>query len=230
MKAVADGSSPVAVGEGRSWASLFGAAEDNKLEYFEPELVNGSLRIPKSVMEEGAKQVEPTLVGQFLRAPPSIASIRSWANLLWVRDGEIRVSEFDDRLFLFQFPSEAVSRWVFEGGPWHYRNNMICLRKWVPGIQALTIDNSAVPIWVKLSGLPAELSSKEGLGRVASLIGSLLCMDQPTRFRQRVGIAKVCVELNAKKPQVNRISITPDGMDEMFIQVEYCHLPYLSIL
>ncbi|CAL1403642.1 unnamed protein product [Linum trigynum] len=108
MTAVADGASSGAVGGGRSWASLFAVSEDSKLEFYELEMVNGSIRIPKAVMEEGARQWKHSLVGQFLGAPPSLATIRFWANWLWGREGEVCVSWLEDHLILFKFPTDAV--------------------------------------------------------------------------------------------------------------------------
>ncbi|CAL1401094.1 unnamed protein product [Linum trigynum] len=209
----------------RSWASLFHVAEENRLEYYELEFVNGSLRIPKLVIEEGAKHWDNSLVGQFLVDPPSISALRFWANWIWGKEGEVKVSMLEDRLVLFQFPSESTCRWVFEGGPWHYKEKIICLRRWVPGIRALEINNSAIPVWVNLTGIPAELALREGLGRIASSIGKPMCMDHSISHRRKIGAVKVCVEVSAKKPLVNRISITPDDMEEMYIGVEYCGLP-----
>ncbi|CAL1379145.1 unnamed protein product [Linum trigynum] len=50
-------------------------------------------------------------------------------------------------------------------------------------------------------------------------------MDHSTAHRERVGRVKVCVEVNAKKPRVDKISVTSDDMTKFFIGVEYCGLP-----
>ncbi|CAL1353857.1 unnamed protein product [Linum trigynum] len=89
----------------------------------------------------------------------------------------------------------------------------------------MEIDNSAIPAWIKLSGLTTELASREGLGRIASSLGRPLCMDHSTARRENFGTVRICVEIQAKKPRVNRISIISDNMKEMFINVEYCGLP-----
>ncbi|CAL1368389.1 unnamed protein product [Linum trigynum] len=52
-----------------------------------------------------------------------------------------------------------------------------------------------------------------------------MCMDHSLSQRRKIGAVKVCVEVSAQKPFVDRISITPDDMEEMYIGVEYCGLP-----
>ncbi|CAL1395505.1 unnamed protein product [Linum trigynum] len=117
MAGVTDGASTGAVGYGRSWALLFQVSEENRLGYYKPEIINDSLCIPKLVIEEGAKKWEHSLVGEFLVAPPSLASLRFWANWIWGKQGEVKVSMLEDQMVLFQFPCELTCRWVFEGGP-----------------------------------------------------------------------------------------------------------------
>ncbi|CAN1154257.1 hypothetical protein LINPERPRIM_LOCUS41029 [Linum perenne] len=58
-----------------AWADLFGVASNNRLEFIEPDIVDGFLRIPKEVREEGEKRWENCLVGQFMGSAPSIAAI-----------------------------------------------------------------------------------------------------------------------------------------------------------
>ncbi|CAI0430993.1 unnamed protein product [Linum tenue] len=83
------------------------------------------------------------------------------------------------------------------------------------------IDNSVVPIWVRLFGLQDELQSKEGLGRISSVLGKPLCTDLRTRKREKVRYAKVCVELIVDSPLVEHISFTPNVFPEMFVDVSY---------
>ncbi|CAL1412415.1 unnamed protein product [Linum trigynum] len=52
-----------------------------------------------------------------------------------------------------------------------------------------------------------------------------MCMDHSVSQRWKIGAVKVCVEVSAKKPLVNKISIKPDDMEEMYIGVVYCGLP-----
>ncbi|CAN1318310.1 hypothetical protein LINPERPRIM_LOCUS30760, partial [Linum perenne] len=88
-------SSPLKAAEGipsHSWADLFGVSVNNRLEYVEPDVVDGFLRMPKEVREEGVERWKHCLVGQFLGAPPPLAAIQGWATRLWGRRGQVLVS------------------------------------------------------------------------------------------------------------------------------------------
>ncbi|CAL1403135.1 unnamed protein product [Linum trigynum] len=50
-------------------------------------------------------------------------------------------------------------------------------------------------------------------------------MDHLTTHNERVGRAKICVEVSAKKARIDRVSVTPDGMEDIFVGVEYYGLP-----
>ncbi|CAL1379179.1 unnamed protein product [Linum trigynum] len=69
------------------------------------------------------------------------------------------------------------------------------------------------------------MASKEGLGRIASSLGRPLCMDFPTKQGTHLGVAKLCVEISVKSNLVNKLSITPDDCPEMFVDIDYFHVP-----
>ncbi|CAL1395134.1 unnamed protein product [Linum trigynum] len=115
---------------GRSWADLFGVADENRLVYVEPEIVDGGLRISAELEDEGIAHWQHCLVGQFLSTSPTFVKSNLGRIVFGARKVQLaRVSWLGERLLLFQFATEETAHWVFSIGPWHMRNDMCYLRR-----------------------------------------------------------------------------------------------------
>ncbi|KAJ8775216.1 hypothetical protein K2173_020220 [Erythroxylum novogranatense] len=53
----------------------------------------------------------------------------------------------------------------------------------------------AIPLWVQFHDLPMEYWTVDGLSHLASGIGKQLCMDSHTAAMDRIGYAKICIEV-----------------------------------
>ncbi|CAN1290036.1 hypothetical protein LINPERPRIM_LOCUS20518 [Linum perenne] len=93
----------------KAWTDLFDSDSDLSLRYIKPVLVNGALRIPQSVLNQGLARMKRCLLGQFLGPSPPIKVFQSVATRLWGRDGGVRISLQQNGLFLIQFPSAEDS-------------------------------------------------------------------------------------------------------------------------
>ncbi|CAN1294857.1 hypothetical protein LINPERPRIM_LOCUS22617, partial [Linum perenne] len=172
-------------------------AEVNRLHYVEPTLVDGILQIPKEIRETGTERWQHCLVGQFLDSSPTLAVVQGWENRLWGRKESITVSKFGEKLYLFQISSAETCTWIFEGGPWHLRNNVLFLQYY----------------------------SELGLSRISSLLGIPLWMDRATRCGSQLGFAKICVEISSKSAFPVMISFLSDEGILFDVEVEYCNAP-----
>ncbi|CAN1334406.1 hypothetical protein LINPERPRIM_LOCUS36390 [Linum perenne] len=76
----------------KAWTDLFDSGSDLSLRYIKPVLVNGALRIPLSIMNQGLARMRRCLLGQFLGPSPLIKVFQSVATRLWGRDGGVRIS------------------------------------------------------------------------------------------------------------------------------------------
>ncbi|CAN1782327.1 hypothetical protein LINPERHAP1_LOCUS15756 [Linum perenne] len=186
----------------KAWTDLFDSDSDLSLRYIKPVLVNGALRIPQSVLNQGLARMKRCLLGQFLGPSPPIKVFQSVATRLWGRDGGVRISLQQNGLFLIQFPSAEDSSWVLSKGPWHIHNTLLHLRPWKSDLKPLVVEDSVSPLWVKMNGIPPALSSKDGV------------MDG-------LGYAKACVLISkgAERPLV--LNVVPDGFDPITIDLEY---------
>ncbi|CAL1360898.1 unnamed protein product [Linum trigynum] len=209
---------------GKSSADLFGVAEENRLVYIEPEIVDGGLRIPPELEDEGIARWQHCLVGKFLSTSPHIRQVQSWANRLWGKKGSVRVSWLGDRLLLFQFPTAETAHWVFSCSPWHLRSDMCYLRKWEPRIRAEE-PRTMIPIWVRFLYLPLEHVTRRILTRLASKLGRPLWFDKSSRLGRRLGYPRVCVEMGVDSEFPDFLQLVPDRRPAYTISIEYCNKP-----
>nr|GEY00185.1 hypothetical protein [Tanacetum cinerariifolium] len=124
-----------------------------------------------------------------------------WNN--WGKYGRVRsMFSLSARLFSFQFSSIDRLDAMLKNSPWFIQNNSLILKKWHPDENLLKEDVSTVQVWVKLHGVPVTIFSEDGLGAIATKLGTPLMLDSYTFYMciqswGRSSYARVMVELKA---------------------------------
>lgn len=85
----------------------------------------------------------------------------------------------------------------------------------------------SVPIWTKLSNIPYELSTEDGLSEIASIVGKPLQMDFLTSDGDKLHFARVYVEVNLKDDLPKEVEVILLDGSSHFVQVEYMGKPVL---
>ncbi|GMQ06450.1 hypothetical protein CsSME_00051035 [Camellia sinensis var. sinensis] len=109
---------------------------------------------------------------------------------------------------------------ILEDGSYYVGARLIVIKKWQPGLKLTKCEFSSVPLWVKLYNVPLELWSEEGLGYIASILGTPLYLDEPTFKRSRLTFARICIEVLANKEIPKSFKINLGYGDPYVIQVE----------
>jgi hypothetical protein len=84
---------------------------------------------------------------------------------------------------------------------------------------------SSIPVWVKFLHLPLEFWSTKCLSRIASGVGKPLYADKMTEDQQRLGYARVLVEIDTKSVCPNEVTIRRKDGRTVSIEVVYPWLP-----
>ncbi|GAV92797.1 DUF4283 domain-containing protein [Cephalotus follicularis] len=84
---------------------------------------------------------------------------------------------------------------------------------------------SSIPVWVKLTNVPAELWTRPGLSYIASALGVPLCMDAATAAGNRLSFARVCVEMKANSSFPHSFKVRRRSGILADIQVQYVWKP-----
>lgn len=95
--------------------------------------------------------------------------------------------------------------------------------KWTPFF-SLESESLIVPVWISLPRLPIHLFNKGPLFSIARLIGEPLNVDASMATHSRLGVARVCVEVNLQGELPGKIWIG-QGSSGFWQQIEYKNLP-----
>ncbi|KAJ4828825.1 hypothetical protein Tsubulata_008903 [Turnera subulata] len=198
-----------------SWASTVKAGNArHTLDYISPVFDGDAsiLQIPTSIVAAGRKKFSLCLGGQFLVTAPKQGFIHSIANKLWGRDGPISVAAYKAGMFLFQFPTDASLSHALNGGPWHINGIPLILRVWDSNIKKLDVSSPVLPVWVQLSDVPLELSTREGLSYLASAIGRPLHIDKDCSRMLKTDHVNICIDVDFAKPLLSKLLVNLDGV------------------
>jgi hypothetical protein len=210
------------------WRGLFKKEKSmGKLEYIAPTITGGQVFVSplEEDVEEGIARWNSSLVGQFLDKALPFFLVKKSVQFMWKQFGEVEVFLVENGIFIFKFSDEAVCEEVLESKLWYVANKPLILRKWTPGMQLLKLTMSSIPIWVKLMNLPLEFWSTACLSCVASGVGKPLYADRVTSEQQRLGFARVLVEIDTKSVCPKEIHIRRANGTIITIGVEYPWLP-----
>ncbi|CAL5408781.1 unnamed protein product [Camellia sinensis] len=164
--------------------------------------VDGIYNVPIEISKKGFSHWENALVGYFIDKRFSFHYVKTWAEKLW------------ENLL------ENAMDTILEDGPYYVGARLIVIKKWQPGLKLTKCEFLSLPLWVKLYNVPLELLSEEGLGYIASILGTPLYLDEPTFKRSRLTFARICIEVPANKVILKSFKINFGYGDPYEIQVE----------
>ncbi|CAN0925561.1 hypothetical protein LINGRAHAP2_LOCUS34829 [Linum grandiflorum] len=199
-----------------SWASVVAdSSRDLKFVEIPPDaVVDGILKIPKSVVAAGLMKMKAGLVAQFLGDVPPLRVLGSMAQRLWGHEGFVTVSLISEGFFLLEFPSVRLCDWVLSRS-WHIHHSALLLRRWVPQIRPIALSPTEIPVWVVFKMVPPHLITLEGIGWLASMIGT------PVQRYVRDGCdVKVCIVCKATDVCPAKLSVEMEGEDVIDIEIE----------
>ncbi|GJT53533.1 RNA-directed DNA polymerase, eukaryota, reverse transcriptase zinc-binding domain protein, partial [Tanacetum coccineum] len=93
---------------------------------------------------------------------------------------------------------------VIDQGPWMVNKKPLIVQKWNHEMGMQMVEHSKLPIWARMTEIPLEAWSSDGISTLASSLGNPLFMDTMTATMchdgmGRLDFARVLVEMNANK-------------------------------
>ncbi|GJS17916.1 RNA-directed DNA polymerase, eukaryota, reverse transcriptase zinc-binding domain protein [Tanacetum coccineum] len=139
--------------------------------------------------------------------------------------GKFRVKDIivnNDGACLFKFRDNNRLNSVVEKGPWMVNGKLLIVQKWNHELGMQMSEHSKLPIWVRLSDVPLEAWSVDGISALARSLGNPLIMDTTTAVMchngmGRLDYARVLVEMVADKEFKKVIEVRyRDGENKVF--------------
>ncbi|GJV53841.1 RNA-directed DNA polymerase, eukaryota, reverse transcriptase zinc-binding domain protein [Tanacetum coccineum] len=189
--------------------------EDNKLK-FKPTVINEDgnefVVFDEDLVSKGSGRWRLTLCGYFVGCKMSTNELNYNLRRMWSKYGLLDVKAHTNGNCFFKFRNEAGLNEVLEKGPWIVNNRPMFVQKWDPIIGMDKKEMSTIPIWAKLTNVPLEAWSNEGISALASRLGKPLIMDNMTTRMCKHGsgkmeYARVLVEFDVKKGFKDKIVI-----------------------
>ncbi|CAL9224751.1 unnamed protein product [Arabidopsis halleri] len=194
------------------------------------EVVNGvaNLTIPDAVVDNSIPLWKNFAVGHFMGDAPHVGTIHATVNRIWTvteKASKIDVQFLTKSSVLFRIDSKRIREHVLERRYWHIGNVPLVVSEWNPESAQSPPDLSAMPLWVDLKGVPADLFSLPGLSFLSSTAGNYVKLHPNTERCIRLDVARILVEVNLQKPLVEQICFPGPNDTTITVTVSYPWLP-----
>lgn len=114
--------------------------------------------------------------------------------------GAMYVMDLPRQFFMIRFDKEEEYMAALTGGPWRVFGSHLMSQAWSPEFDLMKDEIVTTPAWVRLSNIPVNFYHKSILMGIARGLGKPIKVDPTTLQFERARFARVCVEVNLKKP------------------------------
>ncbi|XP_074364599.1 uncharacterized protein LOC141705599 [Apium graveolens] len=185
----------------KTWADVLQKprVELSKFEFHPPS--PGSLVIDPSddFLKEGLDKLKLCFTGYFSKRSLPFALLQSEANKVWGGGMGCKVSQKNERTFVFRFSSVEAKNKILTKGTWYFLRKPMVLVDYCEDSKSGS-KVTKMPIWIKLSNIPDCYWTKDLLGRLAGAVVKPLFSDALTAQLNILPFARFCVEYNAGAP------------------------------
>lgn len=137
----------------------------------------------------------------------SIAVLSKRLKELWKPKGTMHIIDLPRHFFMVRFELEEEYMAALTGGPWRTFGSYLMVQAWTPEFDPLSDDIVTTPVWVRLSNIPVNFYHRAILLCIAKGLGRPVKVDMTMSNFERGRYARVCVEVNLRKPLKGTIQI-----------------------
>ncbi|XP_019094473.1 PREDICTED: uncharacterized protein LOC109129898 [Camelina sativa] len=161
----------------------------------------GGILVPeKALADDFVKSRMSVEFPSGLRSEYHDCSTESTAEGVVEADGGMTVLDLPRQFFMIRFDSEEDYMTAVTGGPWRVMGSILMVQAWDPGFDPLRDEIVTTPVWVRISNLPINFYHRQIVLGIAEGLGRPLRVDLTTMRVERARFARVCIEVNLKKP------------------------------
>lgn len=150
------------------------------------------IKISDSVFKNGADLHQDFILGVFLGKTPSFSHIQSVLTHILGRGMKLEIHlRPESRSMLVRIPNSTIRKEIVEQEFWHIGNVLFYVAQWSDSVAMQPPVFTTMPLWAHFKGIPFDLYTQEGLGRVGDLLGYSLEVDEFTRRMTNINIAHI---------------------------------------
>lgn len=135
------------------------------------------------------------------------------------------IKELSTNLFLFQFFHELDVDRVEKGKPWTFNKQLLMLKRMEKGMKPLNSPINSVTIWVQIHEVPFGFHPNNVAHAVGKNLGKFIEADPWNEEGAWNVFLRVRVELDARKPLVQRMKIKAREGEWSWVYFKYERLP-----
>ncbi|KAH0928284.1 hypothetical protein HID58_014011 [Brassica napus] len=215
-----------------NWAKNLQKSTDKTLKKvsnptFTPEGIP-RIKIPDSVFKKGADLHQDFILGVFLGKTPSFSHIQSVLTHIWGRGMKLEIHlRPESRSMLVRIPNSTIRKKIVEQEFWHIGNVLFYVAQWSDSVAMQPPVFTSMPLWAHFKGIPFDLYTQEGLGRVGDLLGHPMEVDEFTRRMTNINVAHINCRVDCSKPLPTCGEIERDNGEVVTVTIEYPWVPPL---
>ncbi|KAI9092519.1 hypothetical protein K1719_027647 [Acacia pycnantha] len=127
--------------------------------------------------------------------------IRDRINRMWRPKDPLKLIPLSNGYFIVSFSNKEDRAYAFQEGPWMIEDHYLTVQQWRPNFNPQKADLQCnIAAWVRLPDVPFEFYNVESLRRIGNMIGKMIKVDRSTSIYDKGGFARICVEIDLKKP------------------------------
>ncbi|XP_019170456.1 PREDICTED: uncharacterized protein LOC109166027 [Ipomoea nil] len=112
----------------------------------------------------------------------------------------------DNDYHLVQFRSIDNLEFAMYEGPWLVLDHYLIVKPWEPDFDPMNDTMEKVLVWLRIPCIPMEYYDYIFLRKLGNRIGRTVRVDQATSLVSRGKFARICVEIDMRKPLISKFT------------------------
>lgn len=131
----------------------------------------------------------------------------------------------ESRSMLVRIPNSTIRKKIVDQEFWHIGNVLFYVAQWSATVALHPPSFTSMPLWAHFRGIPFDLYTQEGLGRVGDLLGIPIEVDEFTRRMVDISVAHIKCRIDCTKPLPRVGEIERDNGELVTVTIDYPWVP-----
>ncbi|KAJ0257515.1 hypothetical protein HA466_0083670 [Hirschfeldia incana] len=184
------------------------------------------IKVPDSVFKKGADLHQDFVLGIFLGKTPSFSQIQSVLTHIWGKGMKLETHlRPETRSMLVRIPNAELRKKIVEQEFWHIGNVLFYVAQWSDSVAMKPPAFTTMPLWAHFKGIPFDLYTQEGLGRVGDLLGHPIEVDEFTRRMTNINVTHIKCRVDITKPLPKFGELERENGEVVTVSIDYPWVP-----
>ncbi|CAN6249597.1 unnamed protein product [Urochloa humidicola] len=152
-------------------------------------------------------------------------SLKSTMFSAWNTAKEVVFRPIEKNLFVVQAFCLGDWKRIMEDGPWIFRGCALMLEEFDGSTSVPTVLPNKVTAWIQIHRIPPLFRTEAILQQLASKVGEVLKVEMKAVATSKGDFHRARVKLLADRPLARFVTLSPEGRDNIVLQVKYEKMP-----